>query len=68
VEVHFDCGGVQFVWNLQKAAENLSKHGVRFKKTCKVFLDPLHRVVDAGVEQEDREALLGETKTESCYL
>jgi uncharacterized DUF497 family protein len=22
----------------------------------------LHRVVDAGVEQEDREALLGETK------
>ena len=61
-DVHFELGGVRFVWNAQKAADNLDKHHVRFEVACEVFLDPLSRLVDAGVEDEARDALLGESR------
>ena len=61
LDVHFDLGGLRFVWNAQKAVDNYAKHGIRFERACEVFLDPLCRIVDASVQDEAREALVGES-------
>jgi uncharacterized protein len=47
-------------YGIHKTAANIEKHGIRFEQACEVFLDPLARLVDAGVEDEARDALLGE--------
>lgn len=62
VDVLYRYEGLEFVWDVQKAATNIAKHGVRFEQACEVFLDPLVRIVDAGVEEEARDALVGETE------
>ena len=62
VDVLYRCEGLEFVWDVQKASINIAKHGVRFEQACEVFLDPLVRLLDAGVEDEARDALLGETE------
>ena len=33
---------MRFTWDLDKAAANLAKHGVRFDQALRVFLDPAH--------------------------
>jgi uncharacterized DUF497 family protein len=60
MDVLYRHGGLDFVWEVHKAAGNIAKHGVRFELACEVFFDPLARVVYAGVEDEARDALLGE--------
>ncbi len=60
MDVLYRYEGLEFVWNVHKAAANIEKHGIRFEQACEVFLDPLARLVDAGVEDEARDALLGE--------
>jgi len=60
MDVLYRYEGLEFVWDVHKAAANIEKHGVRFEQACEVFLDPLARLVDAGVEDEARDALLGE--------
>ena len=50
--------GQTFVWNLEKAALNQSKHGVSFERACEVFFDPFLRMVNAGTEEEPRIAAL----------
>ncbi len=42
---HFELNGISFVWNRTKAAE--------------AFFDPFLRVIDAGVEDEPRDAIVG---------
>ncbi|MGD0052213.1 MAG: BrnT family toxin, partial [Vulcanimicrobiaceae bacterium] len=37
----------------------LAKHGVRFEQACEVFFDPFVHYVDASVEGEARDAVLG---------
>jgi uncharacterized DUF497 family protein len=37
---------VQFEWDPNKAAENLSKHGVSFDEAISVFGDPLAMTID----------------------
>jgi uncharacterized DUF497 family protein len=39
-----------------------------FEQACEVFFDPLVRLVDAGVEDEARDALLGEMKQGSLLF
>ena len=39
-DVHFELQGQRFVWNSDKAASNLSKHGVAFSTAAEVFMDP----------------------------
>jgi uncharacterized DUF497 family protein len=37
---------VQFEWDLNKAAENLTKHGVSFDEASTIFGDPLATTID----------------------
>ena len=60
MDVLYRYEGLEFVWDVHKAASNIEKHGIPFEQACEVFLDPLARLVDAGVEDEARDALLGE--------
>ena len=62
VDVLYSIGGLEFVWNVHKAAVNLEKHGIRFEQACEVFFDPLARTLDAGTSAESRDALVGETE------
>ena len=62
MDVLYPFGELEFVWDIHKAALNVSKHGVRFEQACEVFLDPLVRVVDASVADEAREGLLAEPR------
>nr|WP_245781735.1 BrnT family toxin [Granulicella pectinivorans] len=45
--------GQQFIWDGDKAAANLAKHGIRFETACDVFFDPFVRQTDASVEDRD---------------
>jgi uncharacterized DUF497 family protein len=47
---------VQYVWNREKARENLRKHGVTFEEASTAFLDPL------GDIQDDPSHSLGERR------
>ncbi len=61
MDVLYRYEGLDFVWNAQKAASNFAKHGIRFEQACQVFVDPLIRLQDAGVEDEARDAVIGAT-------
>jgi uncharacterized protein len=62
VDVLYSIGGLEFIWNVHKAAANVEKHGIRFELACEVFFDPLARALDAGTSAESRDALVGETE------
>ena len=51
--------GNRFVWDSEKAAANMAKHGVSFSRALDVFFDPLHVLLDASVPEERRAAVLG---------
>ena len=51
--------GIAFVWDEDKAVANRAKHGISFDRAIEAFFDPFVRVVDAGVEDESRDALIG---------
>jgi uncharacterized DUF497 family protein len=63
--VTFIFRGVTFEWDPIKASSNVAKHGVTFEGACEVFFDPFRRVVDIGEAEEDRDAIVGYTKSES---
>jgi uncharacterized DUF497 family protein len=59
MDVSYTLHEIEFEWDSQKAAVNLSKHKVSFETACEAFFDPFLRVVDAGVvEGEPREAVI----------
>lgn len=51
----------EFIWDRDKAAENLKKHGVSFEVAAKVFLDPfgVYSYDDDHSEYEDRYNAIG---------
>lgn len=56
----FRLGGIEFVWDRDKALANPVKHdGVRFEQAAEVFFDPFVRVVDATRNEEPRDAVIG---------
>lgn len=60
MDVHYQLNGCDFVWNGRKAAGNPGKHqGVTFEQAATVFFDPLFRLVDAGRNDEARDAVIG---------
>lgn len=61
MDVLYQFGSLDFVWDVHKAAANIAKHGVRFEQACEAFLDPLVRIVDASAIDETRDALLGQS-------
>ena len=52
-------GGNDFVWDADKAARNLAKHGIRFEEAATVFADPLFIPTDASRNDEARDAVIG---------
>ena len=58
----YNVGGLEFIWNVHKAAANVEKHGIRFEQACEVFFDPLARALDAGTPDEARDGVVGETE------
>ena len=61
MDVYSMLDGQSFVWDSDKAASNVSRHGVRFEQAREVFLDQLARYEDASPEQEARYACVGLT-------
>lgn len=60
MDVHYNLNGVDFVWNDRKSISNKAKHeGVSFEQAATVFFDPLFRLVDAGRNDEARDAVIG---------
>eukprot|EP01036_Dinobryon_divergens_P045164 gene45164-60316_t len=60
MDVTHHLNGTDFVWNDRKAANNPGKHdGVTFVEAATVFSDPFFRLVDAGRNDEARDAIIG---------
>jgi uncharacterized DUF497 family protein len=60
MDIHFEKNGVLFVWNDRKAASNPLKHdGVTFEQATEAFFDPFLKLVDAGRNDEARDAVIG---------
>ena len=66
VDTRHSLYGQAFEWDDEKAANNLRKHGVTFYEACEVFFDPFFRLVDAGAEEETRQAAIGYTERSRC--
>lgn len=41
VDIQYELHGTTFVWDADKAATNVRKHGVAFEQACTAFFDPL---------------------------
>ncbi len=61
MDLHSTLDGQSFVWDSEKAASNVSRHGVRFEQAREVFLDPQARYEDASPQEEARQACIGLT-------
>ena len=59
MDIHFLFHGQRFVWGVEKASTNVSKHGVSFEVACQVFFDPFIRIEDASDGEEQRDAAIG---------
>lgn len=55
----FDYQGIRFVWDCDKALANEEKHRVTFQIAATVFFDPFIRIMDATVNHEQRQAVVG---------
>jgi uncharacterized DUF497 family protein len=61
MDVYSTLDGQRFVWDSEKAASNVVRHGVGFDQAREVFLDSLARCEDASPDEEARQACIGLT-------
>lgn len=59
MDEYFELNGITFVWNQTKARKNLARHGIAFELAAESFFDPFLRIVDAGPDDEARDAVIG---------
>jgi uncharacterized protein len=60
MDSRYEKNGISFVWNARKAAANPKKHdGITFEQATEVFFDPFFKLVDAGRNEEARDAVIG---------
>ena len=60
MDIRHELNGVTFVWHDEKARLNVVKHdGITFEQAAAVFFDPFLRLVDAGRNDETRDAVIG---------
>lgn len=60
MDLTYKLNGTNFVWNDRKAAGNPGKHdSITFEQADSVFFDPLFRLVEAGRNDEVRDAIIG---------
>ncbi|QWT20700.1 BrnT family toxin [Bacillus sp. NP157] len=61
--------GIQFEWDEEKAAGNLSKHGISFIKATKVFLDrSAMEELDRNEHDEHRHFTIGIVDSETLFV
>ena len=60
--------GVEFVWDTNKFQINLEKHGVSFEEAAEVFFDPFYQEGDATANDEQRNFILGYSRTQRLLL
>ncbi len=64
MDTRFEKNGVTFVWNVRKATINCHKHdGITFENATEAFFDPFFKLVDAGGDDEARDAVIGYDET-----
>jgi uncharacterized protein len=61
---------VRFEWDPEKAAANLTKHGVSFEEALPVFSDPLAQIFDdeGHSNEEEREIIIGHSAEQRLLL
>ncbi len=61
---------LRFEWDPEKAAANLTKHGVSFEEALTVFSDPLARIFDDEdhSNEEEREIIVGHSPKQRLLL
>jgi uncharacterized DUF497 family protein len=60
--------GVEFEWDTNKFQINLEKHGVSFEEAAEVFFDPFYQEGDATAKDEQRNFILGYSRTQRLLL
>ncbi len=60
--------GVEFEWDTNKFQINLEKHGVSFEEAAEVFFDPFYQDGDATANDEQRNFILGYSRTQRLLL
>ena len=60
--------GVEFEWDTNKFQINLEKHGVSFEEVAEVFFDPFYQEGDATANDEQRNFILGYSRTQRLLL
>jgi uncharacterized DUF497 family protein len=68
MNIIYELEGVEFEWDAEKYALNLSKHGVKFEDAAEVFFDPFYQTGDASVVEEKRDFLIGYSFSEKLLL
>ena len=61
MDVYSTLDGQSFVWDSDKAASNITRHGLRFEQAREVFFDQLAQYEDASPQEEARQACIGLT-------
>ena len=59
MDIEFEESRTLFVWDMEKAPDNLTKHGVEFTEAASVFRDPHLVIVDAARNGESRDKAIG---------
>ncbi len=60
MDIHYELNGTAFVWNAKKAVVNSVKHdGITFEQAATVFFDPFFRLLEAGRNDDARDAIIG---------
>ena len=60
--------GVEFECDTNKFQINLEKHGVSFEEAAEVFFDPFYQEGDATANDEQRNFILGYSRTQRLLL
>jgi uncharacterized DUF497 family protein len=61
MDIYYELNEITFIWNEEKARENISRHGISFKHAAEAFFDPFLIFVDASRNFEQRDGIIGET-------
>ncbi|MEG3858789.1 BrnT family toxin [Microcoleus sp. herbarium12] len=60
--------GVEFEWDTNKFQINLEKDGISFEEAAEVFFDPFYQEGDATANDEQRNFILGYSRTQRLLL
>ena len=68
MDIRYQSSGQWYVWDVNKAMENLRKHGLGFEESCEVFDDPFAVLIEADRNHEERLAVIGRTERDDLLF